>query len=190
MRLLVLRGSPYRGGNSDTLADEFIEGAAFKRIIDVAVSDMNISPCLSCRVCEKKGHCVIDDDAVGFYERLKSADVLVVATCIHFGGLPSRFVSLVERAQPLWAATHIFKTPPDEASDGSLRRGYILLTGGSKKRIVGRPAIAILRNWLATLGFTPTALLYASGYDAHNQIAGDERVLKKARLLGQSLIHP
>ena len=190
MRLLILRGSPYRGGNSDTLADEFIEGAALKQVIDVAVSDMNISHCLSCRVCEREKRCVIDDDAIGFYKTVESVDVLVVATCIHFGGLPSRFMSLVERAQPLWAATYIFKTPPKKVSNGGLRKGYILLTGGSKKRAVGRPAITILRNWLATLGFTPTALLYASGYDAHTQTAEDERLLEKARLLGQSLIHP
>lgn len=189
MKLLVLRGSPYRSGNSDTLADEFIKGASHRQVLDAVVSEMNISHCRSCRVCEREKRCVIDDDAVGFYETLESVDILVVATCIHFGGLPSPLMALIERAQPLWAAEHIFKTKRKRLSNDGLRRGYIIITGGAKNRLVGRPAVTILRNWLTTLGFTPTAILYASGYDAHTQAAEDDRLLEKAYLLGQSLIH-
>lgn len=193
MKLVILRGSPYRDGNSDILADEFLKGCdeGVSVLRDVALSDISVESCRSCRVCEREGECVIGDDATVFYGTLWEVDVLVVASCIHFGGLPSKMVALLERAQPCWVRWRLFNTPPSRLTEaGGLRRGYILLTGGSGRRSVGCPAITILRNWFITLGFTPTALLYASGYDSHGEVSSDGRLLRKAFLLGQSLKMP
>jgi len=188
--IVVVRGSPYRSGNSDRLADEFLKGCGKKVSVmsDFRTSEMNISFCHSCRICEKTGICVIEDDARRFYKTVVQTDVLLVATSIHFGGLPSKLVTLVERAQVEWAKTNLLNNPPQKLTKyGALRRAYIILTGGSKRKTVGQPAIAILRNWIITLGFIPTAILYAAGYDSHDAVASDPKILKKTHLLGESL---
>jgi multimeric flavodoxin WrbA len=67
MRVMVLHGSPRRGGNSDTLAEQFVKGVKQTgdvEVIDFILNDMNISPCQGCESCmTSEGHrCVIDDD--------------------------------------------------------------------------------------------------------------------------------
>ncbi|MCX7703651.1 MAG: NAD(P)H-dependent oxidoreductase [Planctomycetota bacterium] len=192
IRVLVVRGSPFKGGNSDRLADEFLKGAEGVISLegDFRACDMNVGFCRSCRICEREGECVLEDEGRKFYKSCSEVDVLVVATPLHFGGLPSRLVALVERAQVEWARNRRDENlllSRKHRADGALRRGYIIVAGGEKREAVGRPAIIILRNWFATLGFTPTAILYAAGYNSHNEVAKDTQVLHKAFLLGKSL---
>ncbi|MBO4396964.1 MAG: flavodoxin family protein, partial [Bacteroidaceae bacterium] len=46
MNILVLSGSPRKGGNTDMLVDAFVEGASHKHNVEVvSVRDYKINPC-------------------------------------------------------------------------------------------------------------------------------------------------
>jgi multimeric flavodoxin WrbA len=60
MRMVVLHGSPRRGGNSDTLAEHFVKGVSETgdvEVLDFILNDMNIGPCQGCESCiSSEGH--------------------------------------------------------------------------------------------------------------------------------------
>ena len=85
MRVVVLHGSPRRGGNSDTLAEQFVKGVRKTgevEVLDFILNDMNIRPCQGCESCmTSEGHkCVIDDDMHQIYSVFADADIVVWAT--------------------------------------------------------------------------------------------------------------
>ena len=71
-RVLVISGSPRKGGNSDILCDEFIKGAmnAGNEVAKVRVAEKKIGYCLGCYYCrEHGGRCVLNDDMGISYKR-------------------------------------------------------------------------------------------------------------------------
>jgi multimeric flavodoxin WrbA len=101
MRVLVLKASPRRDGNSALLADAAAAGAGEAghevtvRHLDDAVEGM-LRDCRTCRRAD--GSCGIDDG----YERLLledlvPADALVLATPLYWYGMSGRLKSAVDR---------------------------------------------------------------------------------------------
>lgn len=63
--VLILSGSPRKGGNSDLLCDEFMRGAkeAGNNVTKINVASKKIAPCHACYFCsEHGGECVYKDD--------------------------------------------------------------------------------------------------------------------------------
>ena len=85
-QVLVLSTSPRKGGNSDTLADEFVRGAqeAGHRVEKITLYDKTIGFCKGCLACQSTGRCVIHDDADTIAQAMGSADVLAFATPIYY----------------------------------------------------------------------------------------------------------
>lgn len=54
-KVLILSGSPRKGGNSDLLCDEFAKGAteAGHNVEKIHASEKNIHPCIACYHCSK-----------------------------------------------------------------------------------------------------------------------------------------
>ena len=64
-KILILSSSPRRGGNSDTLCDEFLRGAteAGNEAEKIFLRDKNINYCTGCSVCSMYGKpCPQKDD--------------------------------------------------------------------------------------------------------------------------------
>ena len=52
MNILVLSGSPRKGGNTDLLVEAFVKGASQKHHVEVVfVHDYKVNPCLGCNAC-------------------------------------------------------------------------------------------------------------------------------------------
>ena len=63
--IVLLSGSPRKGGNTDKLAGAFIKGAesAGKSVTLFRTADMTINFCIGCSHCfEEKGVCIHKDD--------------------------------------------------------------------------------------------------------------------------------
>ena len=51
-KIVVLMGSPRKGGNTDLLARAFVEGASAKHEVElIPVADYKINPCIGCNAC-------------------------------------------------------------------------------------------------------------------------------------------
>lgn len=99
--IVVIVGSPRKGGNTDLLADALIAGAlAVGNTVDkISVAEEHIAGCLGCNACRRDGknHCVQRDDMDDVYARMAKADVLVFATPVYFYGVSSQLKCLIDR---------------------------------------------------------------------------------------------
>lgn len=86
-QVLVLMGSPRKGGNCDRLSDAFLKGAAEAgcRTEKIDLKDRDIKDCLGCCVCQRNGGaCVQKDDMAGIIEKIKASDVIAFAAPVYF----------------------------------------------------------------------------------------------------------
>ncbi len=104
MRLLILNGSP-RVERSNTLkiANAFAAGFPQADIETVHIYKQNIKPCLGCFSCWTKtpGRCVIVDDMLELFEKIKHSDVIIESFPLYFFGIPSGFKAFIDRCLPL-----------------------------------------------------------------------------------------
>lgn len=98
-RILILSSSPRRGGNSDTLCDQFEAGAkqAGHQVEKVFLGDKAIGYCTGCGVCVSGKPCTQKDDMAGLLERMVQADVLVMATPVYFYTMAAQLKTLIDR---------------------------------------------------------------------------------------------
>ena len=84
--VLIISSSPRKGGNSETLAAAFAEGAreAGNQVETVYLREKQVGFCKGCLACLKLGHCVIQDDAVEIAAKMHDANVLVFATPVYY----------------------------------------------------------------------------------------------------------
>ncbi|MFA5164214.1 MAG: flavodoxin family protein [Candidatus Omnitrophota bacterium] len=119
-KILILNGSPKRGGNTEILAGWFAEGARSKseavETVRVAPLKYKISGCTSCRKCQeiKEYVCVIKDDARPVLRKMAKADVIVFATPLYFYGPSAQLKVLIDRMFSLYKwdnATDTYESP-------------------------------------------------------------------------------
>jgi multimeric flavodoxin WrbA len=106
MKVIVLRGSPRRGGNSDTLADYFVKGVretGEAEVLDFILNDMNIRLCQGCQSCAtSEGHkCAIDDDMQEIHAVFADADIVVWATPMYWGYMTAQMKTALDRMEAL-----------------------------------------------------------------------------------------
>jgi multimeric flavodoxin WrbA len=99
-KVLVLSSSPRKGGNSDLLCDELIQGAeaAGHRTEKISLSNKKIGYCTACEVCHNNGgSCVQKDDMTDILEKMVASDVIVMATPVYFYTLSAQMKTLIDR---------------------------------------------------------------------------------------------
>ena len=122
-KVLILSSSPRRGGNSDTLCDEFMRGAAESNheVEKIFLRDKTIHYCTGCSTCSLyQKPCPQKDDAAEIIEKMVDADVIVMAT-------PSLFL-YNERSNENPDRPLLWKIHGDE------RQGILFHRNGSRRR--------------------------------------------------------
>ena len=101
MKILVLNGSPRLNGNTAALCEAFCEGArqAGHETETLNVGKMKIGACLACEYCHGKGagKCVQNDDMNKIYEALETADMVVIASAVHYWSFTGQMQSAITR---------------------------------------------------------------------------------------------
>ena len=99
-KVLILTGSPRKGGNTDRLVAAFVEGARKNNEIKViSIADVMVSPCIGCNACfvREGNSCVQRDDMELIYDRLKEADTLIIASPVYFYGVSAQLKAVIDR---------------------------------------------------------------------------------------------
>jgi len=99
MKILVLTGSPRKGGNSATLADNFIKGAteAGHSVTRFDAAFKKVHPCIACNKCGMDGPCIFKDDFETVRENIVDADVVVFATPMYYFGFSAQLKTVIDR---------------------------------------------------------------------------------------------
>ncbi|SDF37571.1 flavodoxin family protein [Sporomusa acidovorans] len=98
--ILVLTGSPRKGGNSDKLADAFIAGAqqAGHTVQKYITAGKTIKGCMDCKTCFSKGiACSIPDDFNELAPLVEQADMIVFATPLYFFSFTAHLKAAVDK---------------------------------------------------------------------------------------------
>ena len=100
--VLVLSGSPRKGGNSDTLCDQFIAGVmeSGHTAEKIHVHEQRIGFCKACYTCRENGICMQKDDMEKILDKMVSADVIVLATPVYYYSMNGQMKTLIDRTLP------------------------------------------------------------------------------------------
>lgn len=104
-KVLILSGSPRKGGNSDILCDEFMRGAkeSGNDVEKIRVSAKKIAPCLGCYYCTNHGgECAQKDDMAEVLQKMIDADVIVLASPVYFYSIDAQLKAVIDRTVARW----------------------------------------------------------------------------------------
>ncbi|WP_321417448.1 flavodoxin family protein [uncultured Methanomethylovorans sp.] len=98
--VLILSGSPRKGGNSDLLCEQFLLGAeeAGNQVEKIFLRDKAIGYCIGCGTCFiTKKSCSIKDDMDDILDKMIAADVIVMGTPVYFYTMNGQLKTLIDR---------------------------------------------------------------------------------------------
>lgn len=146
-KVLVLSGSPRKGGNSDLLCDEFVRGAidGENDVEKIRVAAKKISPCSACYYCrDNGGKCVHKDDMAEVLQKMIDADVIVLSSPVYFYSVNAQLKAVIDRTVARWLEVknkefYYIVTMADEelsSADTTLAcfRGYADCVEGAKEK--------------------------------------------------------
>jgi multimeric flavodoxin WrbA len=100
MKALGIVGNPRKGGNAEqymqhtlkVIADEGIETEL------ISLAGKNIRPCTACMACRGSETCPIDDDLIPIYQKMKTADAIIIGSPVYFQSSSSLTRAFLERS--------------------------------------------------------------------------------------------
>lgn len=99
-KIVLLNGSPRKNGNTEILADAFIQGAEASGniVTKFNVGRMKVTGCTDCKYCfTHLGECAKKDDMQEIYKALYDADLLVLASPVYWHGMTAQLKSVIDR---------------------------------------------------------------------------------------------
>jgi multimeric flavodoxin WrbA len=184
-KVVIVKGSPRRNGNSATLADQVAAGAeSVGAQVDVFyLHGMDIQPCDACEACRASAddECIIEDDMQSIYPKLRQADVLVIASPVYWFTVSAQTKLFMDRCYALGGGD-----PSSYALEGK-QIGIVLSYGDDDPFKSG--AVNALRTFQDAynyIGAEIVGMVYGSA-DAAGEIRKDSRLMEEARGLGVKL---
>ena len=176
-KVLILSSSPRKGGNSETLAAAFAQGAreAGNQVETVSLREKQVGFCKGCLACLKLGHCVIKDDAVEIADKMHDADVLVFATPVYYYSVSGQLKTVLDRANPLFG------------TDYGFTKAYLLATAVEDEPETVEGTVKAVQGWVDCFERCELAdTVFAGGVNEIGEINGHP-ALKRAYQVGKEI---
>lgn len=189
VQVIGLAGSPRRGGNTETLLDQALAGAASVGAATekIVISRLRLSPCRGCERCFETGRCVIQDDYQQLYDRLLAAEGVIVAAPIYFVGVNAQTKAMIDRCQCLWARRYVLRAPLPPTPSGLPRWGGFVSAAGDARTDFAC-AVETVRAFFATLRARYAGDVFARAVDERGEVQRRPELLAQAFKLGVDLI--
>ncbi len=176
MKVLMINGSPRKGGNTAAALAEMerIFAAEGFEVEIIQIGNQAIRGCIACGSCRKNGKCVFDDVVNELAPKFEAADGLVVASPVYYAAANGTLVSCLNR---LFYSTGFDKTMKVGASVAVARRGGCSATFDELNKyftISGMP-VASSRYWNSVHGMAP------------GEAAKDQEGLQTMRILARNM---
>jgi len=99
MKILGISASPHVQGDTVTLLNEALKGAAAEgaeaELFSVAGKTLN--PCEGCRACAGKGVCKIKDDMQDLHNKMMQSDGIIFGTPVYFWDVTAQAKMIIDR---------------------------------------------------------------------------------------------
>jgi len=178
VKILALIGSPRKGGNTDILVDEILQGAVQKgcEAEKLRLYDHEILPCIDCRGCKKGEYsCVLADDMQEIYPKLQDSDLIIFGTPVYWYAPTAKMKLLVDRLRPFIASGRL-----------KGKRGILVVPSEEGSGCCG-PLMEMFRMSFEYLGMEMAGCILASAYE-RGEVKSDPEEMKRAHDLGASLL--
>lgn len=172
--VLVISASPRRGGNSDTLCEEFLRGAqaAGHSGEKIFLGACTVHYCTGCGACNTTHRCVQQDDMAAILDKMVAADVIVLASPVYFYSIDAQLKTLIDRSVPRYTQM-------------AGKEFYYILTAADHDSASLARAVDTLRGF--TLDCLPGAkekgILYGTGLWQKGDVLGS-KAMRQAREMG------
>ena len=176
MNIVILSGSPRKGGTTDKLVASFTEGAESvgKQVTLFRVADMKIKACVACDICKKaQASCVHTDDMVHIYEAIRKADVLVYASPVYWFTVSAQLKLALDRIHAISAE----KLPVKQCA-------LLMTCADAKEAHAEEGAVVMYKSMLSYMKWENAGIVIAAGLEDINAIDGRDE-LEQARKLGK-----
>ncbi|HEY43758.1 MAG TPA: flavodoxin family protein [Anaerolineae bacterium] len=181
-KVVIVKGSPRKNGNSAILAGQAAAGAesAGAQVDVFYLHGMDIRPCDACDACHAsvEDECIIDDDMQIIYPKLREADALVIASPIYWFTVSAQTKIFMDRCYALGGGD-----PSGYALEG--KQIGILLTYGDTDPF-NSGAVNALRTFQDAynyVGAEIVGMVYGSADEA-GEIRENQSVMEEAFELG------
>ncbi len=184
MKVLGIMGSPRMKGNTDLLLDEALKGAESRgaETEKILADKLTISPCKEYYACLKDGKCVIKDDMDAIYDKLLSADAIIVASPMFFYTVSAQILTLISRCQALWARKYVLKN-----MDIPEKKGAFIAVGATRgEKLFDGPKLTV-KYFFQAINTRYDDELLIRGIDKKGEIKDHPTALADAYELGKRL---
>ena len=127
-KLLIINGSPRKNGVDASIVKMIAEDVGKydyeAEIIDIC--GLNINGCKACMACKKTGMCVQKDDMIPIYDKIRSSDMLILASPVYFNAETGQMKCFIDRFYPMV----MMKDGQMLVNFGKVSKASVLLTCG------------------------------------------------------------
>lgn len=109
MKVLAISCSPRKGGNTEVLLAEALEGAreCGAETEFLSVRGKNIQPCDGCDTCSTSGECHIKDDMPEFYAKMRAAQGIIFGTPVYWYSVTAQAKLIIDRSYALYNGSQL-----------------------------------------------------------------------------------
>lgn len=104
-KVVVISSSPKKGGNSDTLCDDFVRGAVDggNKAKKYFLEDIEFDSCKACNACKTPAkECIQEDELSIILDDMMEADVIVYATPVYYFSMCGTLKRFFDRCYPIF----------------------------------------------------------------------------------------
>jgi multimeric flavodoxin WrbA len=189
VKVLGIYGSPRKGGNTDLLLDQILEGARAvgAEVESIYARKLKISGCIECGSCDDTGECAVHDDMDTVYPLLQEADVIFLASPNFFYNVTAQVKLLIDRSQAMWSKKLLEKTPEQRRKyDGG--KGYLICVGATKGKNLFVGVELTAKYFFDALDMSYQGGLLLDRIEAKGEIKKHPDVLEEGFNLGKSAV--
>lgn len=183
MKVLGIVGSPRKGGNTDILVREVLKGASARGAETeiVYLNDLIITPCQGCDHCKKGDSCVKQDDMQGLYEKIRTADAMVVGSPIYMAHVTAQVKLMIDRMYAFFTSDFKSRLP-------SGKKAVLLTVQGDGDRKSFESAVKSMKTGFEWLGIDVAKTMVGAGLDKKGAVTKRKDLLTTAFELGSELV--
>lgn len=153
-KVLILSASPRKGGNSDTLCNQLMEGAqqAGHQVEKIFLKEKKINYCTGCGACYNRGNgCSQKDDMENMLNKMIDADIIVMATPVYFYTMNGQMKTFIDRTCSRY-------------TEINNKEFYFIVTAADDDKVLMTRTIEEFRGFLYCLeGATEKGIIYGTG---------------------------
>jgi multimeric flavodoxin WrbA len=177
--IVIISGSPRKGGNTDTLVQAFREGAESKGhkvdVFDAGKKDLK--PCIACNKCYQPKPCAHEAGFNPLAALIEKADVLVFATPMYFSDFSTQIKAAIDHMYGMGGSNHKLEHVKEA----------VLIASAMSPESAFKPMQAVYSQVIGNLGWKDAGQVIAGSLGASEGSVKNTPAVEKAKKLGASL---